>query len=190
MDKNRKKKRPIDFPLERRTNYRFSVISTWNMRCLAGLFTKKFGITTAGWRLLSIIGRFEPIHPTRLAELSTLDADKVTRAADRLVEAGLVDRRTDEEDRRRVVMRLTARGRAVYAEIERAGQLLEAELVSVLTDDELEAFYAALTKLHAQAREIFIGKDAWKRIVEGYEEGAGSGRGKRSRGEGARRSTA
>ncbi len=165
MDKSRKTPIGAAFPLERRTGYRFSVISTWNMRCLAGLFTKKFGLTTAGWRLLSIIGRFEPIFPTRLAELSTLDADKVTRAADRLVDAGLVDRQTDAEDRRRVVMRLTARGRTVYDEIERASQQMEAALVSVLTKDELQAFNAAMDKLQAQARQIFAGKDAWKRIV-------------------------
>jgi DNA-binding MarR family transcriptional regulator len=143
--------------LENRIPYRFSVLSTYNMRFLAGL-TKKFGLTAAGWRILSIIGRFEPIFPTVAAELSTMDADKVTRSVDRLVEMGFVLRSTDTEDRRRVILRLSARGRRIYETIEADVRALEAQLRSVLSAEEWQSFSTILDKLDAQGRRLFCGK--------------------------------
>jgi hypothetical protein len=70
------------FSLERRLAYRFSILSTINLRFIASVCTRKLGLTTATWRILSIIGRYEPIFAGVAAQRSTMDADKVTRAVD------------------------------------------------------------------------------------------------------------
>jgi DNA-binding MarR family transcriptional regulator len=155
------------FNLENRTSYRFSILSTLNMRCLAGMFTKKFKLSVAGWRVLSVIGRHETVFPGVVAELSTIDADKVTRAVDRLVEMGLVIRKTDSEDRRRVILRLSAKGQTVFNEVESTCRAMEAELRGVLTAKEWDSFSKALDKLDARSRELFVGPDAWKAIMNG-----------------------
>ena len=144
-----------EFSLENRIAYRFSMLSTANVRCVARLYTKKFGLSTAGWRILSIIGRYEPIFPSIAAQLSTMDADKVTRAADRLVELGYVIRNTDAADRRRVILCLTSRGRAVYEEVEEVSQQLDSEWRSVLTAEEARVFNTVMSKLDAQAKRLF-----------------------------------
>lgn len=153
-----------DLLLEHRSAYRLSMITTWNMRCLESYFRPKFNMSAAGWRVFSIIGRWEPVFPSQVAQMTTVDADKVTRTVDRLVETNLVDRQTDPDDRRRVIIRLTRRGRAVYEDIEHAARAMEAALMTSLTQPEYEQFHATLTKLEARAKEIFIGRDAWRSI--------------------------
>lgn len=152
--------------LEHRTAYRFAILSAMSTRCLADLY-RKLGLTVGGWRTLSLIGRYEPIHPSSIAERTSVDADKVTRAVDRLVNRGLVARKVDKEDRRRVVLTLTARGRRTYAEVDHVRRIVEAEFLSVLPPAELRGFLAAMDKLEAQARRIFSDKGAWRGMVSG-----------------------
>ena len=150
--------------LEHRTAYRFSMLAAQSTRCMSDLY-RKLGLTVGGWRTLSLIGRYEPIHPGGIAERTSVDADKVTRAVDRLVGRGMVARKVDARDRRRIVLTLTARGRRVYAEIDAIRRAVEEKFLSVLTRDEIARFTATLDKLEAQARRIFTGKGAWRALV-------------------------
>lgn len=152
--------------LEYRLAYRFSMLAAQVTRCTSDLY-RKHGLTVGGWRTLSIIGRYEPIHPSGIAARTSVDADKVTRAVDRLVANGLVARKTDPRDRRRIVIRLTARGRRVHYEIDQVRRVTEEKLLSVLTQDEVARFYAALGKLEVQAARIFPGRGAWRELVQG-----------------------
>lgn len=154
----------INLDLEHRTAYRFSMLAAQSTRCMADLY-RKLGLTVGGWRTLSLIGRYEPIHPSSIAERTSVDPDKVTRAVDRLVDKGLVARKIDKLDRRRVVLTLTARGRRVHAEIDQVRRAVEEKFLSVLTKDELKGFNAVMDKLEAQARRIFTGKGAWRELV-------------------------
>jgi DNA-binding MarR family transcriptional regulator len=71
---------------------------------------------------------------TEIAEFAMLPAPTLTKLIDRMVSAGLVYRRADDKDRRRVLAYLAEHGRALY---ERAAALLaagEAELAVRLGD--------------------------------------------------------
>jgi len=159
--------------LENRTAYRFAIMSAMSTRCVADLYRKQ-GLTVGGWRTLSIIGRYEPIYPSGIAERTSVDPDKVTRAVDRLVKKKLVARKVDHEDRRRVVLTLTARGKRVYAEIDNVRRVVETEFLSVLDAGELKQFHAAMDKLEAQARRIFNGKGTWRALLQKAPSGAGT----------------
>jgi DNA-binding MarR family transcriptional regulator len=150
-------KSAIKLSLEHRSAYRFALISAQTTRSLTGLY-RKHGLTVGGWRTLSLIGNYEPIYPSSIAERTSVDPDKVTRAVDRLVGKKLVVRSTDKVDRRRIVLRLTARGRRSYDEIEKVRRQVEVEFLGVLSKEELASFYAILEKLEAQARRMFTGK--------------------------------
>lgn len=147
----------IKHGLEFRSAYRFALLSAQTTRSLTGLY-RKHGLTVGGWRTLSLIGNYQPIHPSSIAERTSVDPDKVTRAVDRLVDKGLVVRKTDKVDRRRVVLRLTARGLRAYNEIEKVRRQVEVEFLGVLSKEELASFYVILEKLEAQARRMFTGK--------------------------------
>jgi DNA-binding MarR family transcriptional regulator len=127
---------------------------------------RRLGLTVGGWRTLSLIGRYEPISPGSIAARTSVDADKVTRAVDRLVAKGFVARRVDAADRRRIVLRLTARGLRVYTEIDKVRRAVEEKFLSVLTKDEFARFNALMDKLEAHARRIFTGKGAWRALVK------------------------
>jgi DNA-binding MarR family transcriptional regulator len=63
---------------------------------------KKLKLSRTDMRCLDLIGRLGPITAGRLAEESGLTTGAVTFILDRLEEAGMVTRRRDTEDRRRV----------------------------------------------------------------------------------------
>jgi DNA-binding MarR family transcriptional regulator len=150
--------------VEHRTSYRFAMMSAMSTRSMATVF-RRHGLTDLGWRVFSLIGHYEPVHPSSIARRATFDPDKVSRAVDRLVRRALVARKEDSEDRRRVILSLTPRGRKVYEEIELARREMEKEFLSVLSPEELRAFQAALDKLEAQARKLFKGRGGGKRLA-------------------------
>jgi DNA-binding MarR family transcriptional regulator len=155
-----------DLDLEHRTAYRFAMLAEGSMRCLAGMFVPRFGLTIAGWRVMAIIGRYEPIFPLMVARLATMQADKVTRAVDQLVGAALVVRTVDAEDRRRIALSLTRRGRAIHDEIDQARRVIERRFLGVLDAAELRGFYQVMDKLDTHGRALFAGKASWAAIAE------------------------
>ena len=54
------------------------------------------------------------LNPTELAQAMLVSSGGMTKRLDRLVEAGLVERRPDPADRRGTHVRLTRRGKAVF----------------------------------------------------------------------------
>jgi DNA-binding MarR family transcriptional regulator len=70
-----------------------------------------------GWfDLLAALRRSGPpyeLNPTQLMRATLLSSGGMTKRIDRLVEAGLVERRPDPADRRGVLVRLTPHGRSV-----------------------------------------------------------------------------
>ncbi len=115
---------------------------------------------------MSVIGRFSPLAAVEVANYVSLEADKVTRTVDALVKQGLVLRRHDKVDRRRVSLSLSVKGKRVHDDIEYVRGALEYEFLSVLDDGELSLLYKILDKLEPQARRIFTPKGAWKDILE------------------------
>lgn len=151
--------------VEHRTSYRFAMMSAMSTRSMADMFRRR-GLTDLGWRVFSLIGHNEPVHPSTIAKRATFDPDKVSRAVDRLVRKGLVGRKVDSADRRRVILTLTPRGRKVYEEIEQARREMEKEFLSVLAPEELRVFQAALDKLEAQARRLYQARRGGKVLPE------------------------
>jgi len=71
-----------------------------------------------GWfDLLAALRRSGPpyeLNPGELMETTMLSSGGMTKRLDRLVEAGLVERRADPDDRRGTRVRLTRRGKTVF----------------------------------------------------------------------------
>jgi DNA-binding MarR family transcriptional regulator len=78
------------------------------------------GLTAAQADALVVIGQAGPLSLKELGELLIAEAGHPSRLVDRLVEAGLVERRPAENDRRRVELSLTRRGRGLEKRIARA----------------------------------------------------------------------
>ena len=60
----------------------------------------QFGVTRAQWAVLARLDRFEGLKQAELAEMLDLQPITLTRLLDRLCDNGLIERRSDPNDRR------------------------------------------------------------------------------------------
>ncbi|MGW7681617.1 MarR family winged helix-turn-helix transcriptional regulator [Kribbella sp. NPDC054772] len=88
----------------------------------------EFGLTVEQWRIMAAL-REEPGQPMSvLAESAVLPAASLTRHVDKLVERGLVLRRTHPDDKRRIVTALSPVGGTVADRLAATQRLLERDL--------------------------------------------------------------
>jgi DNA-binding MarR family transcriptional regulator len=85
---------------------------------------KPLGLTGPQADALAVIGQAEPIALKDLGRLLIAEAGHPSRLVDRLVEAGLVERRAAKADRRRVELKLTPAGRRLARRVEKVRQEL------------------------------------------------------------------
>lgn len=86
----------------------------------------------------SVLARLEQgaLTPRALADIEKVSAPSMTRTVGCLADDGLVERRDDPEDGRRVLVELTAEGRAALEEIRRQRGRWMSERVAELSADE------------------------------------------------------
>ena len=135
--------------LENRIFYRFSLLVGRHVRYFATGQIKKHKLSTQAWLILTVIGRFAPLSPSELADRTSVRRDKISRIVDQLVESGLVSRRTDENDRRRVVLNLLAKGRRVCDDLELVARRIEQDVLDALSKSEQSTLKQLLTKIEA-----------------------------------------
>jgi DNA-binding MarR family transcriptional regulator len=128
---------------------------------------RPLGLTGAQADALTVIRQAGPLSLKELGELLIAEAGHPSRLVDRLVEAGLVERTPAEDDRRRIVLELTAKGRRVEKRVEAArqemletGRLLigERDLEPVLALLRELAQFSPFGELVARRRELFEGQ--------------------------------
>jgi DNA-binding MarR family transcriptional regulator len=159
-----KSKEPA-MPLEHWIGYRFSLIAARLGNYVAQMYTSRHDLTMPAWRCLAVIARYQPLTAKELAKLTSSDAFKVTRAIELLVSRGLIRRDVDKEDRRRASLSLTARGRKVYADIERFSVRIERKLIASLDERELAMLRQSLGKLDQQLESQIRAND-WETFLE------------------------
>jgi DNA-binding MarR family transcriptional regulator len=71
---------------------------------------KTFGVTGPQRFVLRMVGRFGTLSGGEVARLLALHPSTLTGILDRLADAGLLDRRSAEEDARRMVLTLSKKG--------------------------------------------------------------------------------
>jgi DNA-binding MarR family transcriptional regulator len=86
---------------------------------------------------------------TELAERTHTDISSVSVVVSRLVEQGLVARKSADDDRRRLSLGLTARGRAIIRRAPETGTSRLLRASGNLSDRELHSLAAGLSKLVA-----------------------------------------
>jgi DNA-binding MarR family transcriptional regulator len=116
---------------------------------------KKFKLSRTDMRCLDILGRRGPMTAGHLSDESGLSTGAVTFLLDRLEEAGMVRRRRDTDDRRRVWVELvpSAHRRLLHAqqpiveEMKQVTQRFKAEELAIVRDFMREAKEVFLRQL-------------------------------------------
>ena len=112
---------------------------------------KKLKLSRTDMRCLDLIGRLGPMTAGRLAEEIGLTTGAVTFILDRLEEAGMVTRRRDTEDRRRVWVEIVPEARQRLERLQRPVAEEMRQVAQRFKADEL----AIVRDFMRQAKEVF-----------------------------------
>jgi MarR family transcriptional regulator, transcriptional regulator for hemolysin len=104
----------------------------------------QFGTTRAQWVVLARLDRFEGLKQSELAEMLDLQPITLTRLLDRLCSNGLIERRSDPNDRRAKRLFLTPTARPL---LERLGELGEELMATALAGVERESVERIVAQL-------------------------------------------
>ena len=135
--------------LERFLPYRLSILSNRVSQAIAREYTERFSLSMTEWRVMAVLARFngEGMSAREVAELTAMDKVAVSRALARLGSAGRVSRSTHGGDKRRSVLRLTAKGWKIHDAVAPRARAHERELIGHLTADEKRVLTQILDKL-------------------------------------------
>ncbi len=137
-----------DFDLYGFTPYRLAVAAKHTSEQLARQYRDRFGISIPEWRVLVHLAHSGNTSVRDIEARVAMEKYEVSRAAKRLREAGLIERKENPEDRRLIILSLTADGQKMMAELLPMAKAHQAELEKRLGDafKQLEAGLEALLK--------------------------------------------
>ena len=109
-------------------------------------------ITMNDLHVIEAIGAGEPKSMSSVARALSVTVGTLTIAVNSLVKKGYVIRQRSSEDRRVVLISLSARGKDVFKHHDSFRQSMIDSIVKELTPEELEVLTRALTKLNSWFR--------------------------------------
>ncbi len=122
------------------------------LRTYADQRARDLGMTRAQWAVLARIENSEGLKQIELAETLDLQPITLTRLIDRLCDSGLIERRSDPDDRRAKRLYLTPAARPVLDGLARLGKDLMATVLAGLEPAAVEQLLAQLLVLKANLR--------------------------------------
>ncbi|NRB72382.1 MAG: MarR family transcriptional regulator [Xanthomonadales bacterium] len=140
------------FDLEHFLPYRLSLLSNTVSEGISLAYRTAYGLSVTEWRVIAILGRFPGLTASQIRARGMMDKVAVSRAVAKLVEKELVAREDHEEDRRRVLLRLTKdKGRTLFRRVVPLAMHYEEQLLTSLSASERSQLDALLEKLQAAA---------------------------------------
>lgn len=135
--------------LERFVPYRLSILSNRVSQAIAREYTDRFNLSMTEWRVIAVLARFngDGMSAREVADRTAMDKVAVSRALARLTASGRVSRSTHGGDKRRSVLRLTAKGWKIHDTIAPRARAHERELLGHLTAEEKKMLTQILDKL-------------------------------------------
>ncbi len=101
----------------------------------------------AEWRVLTCLIDVDGMSVSRLAEIALFNQPRLSKVLDRLGAQGLIERRGDTSDRRRVRVHITPAGLALARPLIEIARQHEAEMLAGYTEAEIAAIKKILRQL-------------------------------------------
>ncbi|HET8941661.1 MAG TPA: MarR family winged helix-turn-helix transcriptional regulator [Rudaea sp.] len=146
--------------LEHFLPYRLSVLSNTISQEIARDYQQRFDLSVTEWRVMAVLARFESLSARDVAQRTAMDKVAVSRALARLVESGRVIRRTHAGDKRKSILRLSARGWKIHATVAPLARAHEAQLLAKLDVAERTWLQRILDKLEVGSPIILSARRA------------------------------
>jgi DNA-binding MarR family transcriptional regulator len=134
--------------------YRLSVLANVVSTAIAGAYAQRFGLSIPEWRVLAVLADAPNLSAAEVAQRTAMDKVAVSRAVASLLRARRIERRMARADRRRSVLRLSASGERVYAQVVPFALAYESELLEPLDARERATLDRVLRILLGRATEM------------------------------------
>lgn len=143
--------------LDQFLTYRLHLVSKLTDRHSSEAYVDEFGLPVGEARCLAAVGNFAPLSVVELAARANLHKGPASRAAQALVERGLVAKQASETDGRGVVLSLTPAGRRLWRRVMALIARRNEEIFGCLSLLEQKQLGSILDRLIAHARD----QDGW-----------------------------
>jgi DNA-binding MarR family transcriptional regulator len=114
----------------------------------------KFGLTAQEAAMLIHCADVGEISGRELAQAMGRDKSKITRFVDRLEAHRYLTKRTAENDRRRLIIRLTKRGSRIAPQLKELCEDVRKQFFSEVLNDDIERLETVLSRLCANAAHL------------------------------------
>ena len=146
---------PGDFELEYFLPYRLSLLTNTVSQGIAQSYRRDHDISVIEWRILAVLGRFPGLTASEVVDRTAMDKVAVHRAVKSLMARQLLQRKTDQADRRRRRLYITANaGQRVLKKIIPRALQYERSLLEALSTDEIRVMDRIIAKLQEKAETI------------------------------------
>lgn len=138
---------PPRLVLESFLPYRLNVLAEVVSQSLSRLYSKRYGLSVAEWRVIATLGQYDQMTATAICAHSHMHKTKVSRAVTALADRGLVARAANAKDLREAILMLTADGRRVYDEFVPEATAFAEGLTEGLGEAERALIETTITRL-------------------------------------------
>ena len=121
-------------------------------------------VTLTQFRALVVLRAHGPARLNRLSDRLQVNASSALRMVERLIAAGLIDRRANVADRREVVIELTERGTHLVDDVTTRRRLAIEDIARAMPNRQRTALVEALLSFAEAADEPFVVSDTATRL--------------------------
>ncbi len=133
--------------LEQFLPYRLVSLSQRISNALSAIYREQFGISVPEWRILANLAEKGELNPKEIAQQTSMDKAKVSRAIKELSTKRLVLKRGDDSDNRAYRLRLSDSGFTLYRKIVPLALAWESGLLGALDATEYRDLLRIINKL-------------------------------------------
>ena len=110
---------------------------------------QKHGFSLAEWRVLAFVGSAGPASASAIGKSGEIDRAEISRAVSKLEAKGLIERRPDENHRKRFIISPTEIGERVFREVRDERRAFFRSVTAGLSQAEREAMDSGLELMAA-----------------------------------------
>ena len=123
-------------------------------QAIRDVYAKDFGLSVNEWRTMANLHDYRPLSAKEIVERSSIGKVDVSRAITSLEKKELVERHVDPTDRRRILLRLTPKGKKMMHDLLPLIREREKEILSDLTEEEHQTLIKLMSKVEATSKTI------------------------------------
>ncbi|MDP9603702.1 MarR family winged helix-turn-helix transcriptional regulator [Variovorax sp. NFACC27] len=135
------------FDLETFLPFQLSVVANRVSQTVGQSIASRFSLQIPEWRIVVVLGKYGALSALEIAQKTSMDKARVSRAQHRLVDLGLANMHPSVEDRRKVIVSLEEEGLALYRDMVPLAHDTAQRLFAQLTPDEQQVLQTIVQKL-------------------------------------------